>query len=124
MNRFTYIKNCIKSAVFLSSSSFVTDEQKEFILSAANKMMNEAWKVEYISYSKSFGGEFLDVQIRQFWHQMTNDLETENDLLVYSFNAIYGEEVNPPGIKGNVEITIQPNKSIETYRFKLSLEKS
>jgi hypothetical protein len=40
----------------------------------------------------------------------------------YSFQAIHGEEVNPPGQEGNVHISFQANRSIAYFGTTITIQ--
>jgi Na+-translocating ferredoxin:NAD+ oxidoreductase RnfG subunit len=109
-----YVKKCISAVSILATSSFVSQEEKEHILSATNKMLNEVWKVEYNSYKHT-----KEEQVKAFWNTIHTELECQLD--VYKFCAWFGETVNPPGIEGRVVLHVQPVNTAEKIVFELNL---
>ena len=109
-----YVKKCISSVSFLTSSSFVKDTERKYILKAAGKMLNQVWKVEYKSYT-----DHVQEQVKFFWDMIHTELENERS--VYRFTAWHGESVNPIGWVGNVVLHVQPNKSVNLLLFKLTI---
>ena len=87
MTRKDYIKQCITSAIFLvvgcniTSAIFLVagykyENQSDCILSRANDMLSNVWKVEYKSYTCH-----KDLQAAVFWDTICTELECEG--LVY-----------------------------------------
>lgn len=116
MGRSNYIKKCIAYSSFFVGSSMIDYSTKERILSAANVMMNEAWKIEYRSYKEPH----KQLQIQAFWDDIHTDLVSQGE--VYDMEARFGEDVNPPGEEGNVFVWVQPNASVARHTFRLSIK--
>lgn len=106
MKRKDYVKQCITSATFLVAGC-KSKEQSYCIFSRANDMLNDVWKVEYKSYT-----HYKDLQTKAFWDTIQTELECEG--LVYSCIARWEKN-------GNVEIQVQPNRSVMWCIFKLKI---
>lgn len=117
-NRKDLIKKYISASTLLAQSSMIDTPTKDRIISAANVIMNEIWKIEYKSFETD--DKLRDIQIRQFWSDIHTELVSTKE--VYGFIAYFGETVNPPGEKGNVVIYVKPNKLMEQFVYRLSLK--
>jgi len=106
MTRKDYVKQCITSAAFLVAGC-KSEEQSDCILSRANDMLNNVWQVEYKSYICH-----KDLQTKAFWDWICTELECEG--LVHTCIAWWEKN-------GNVEVQVQPNRSVMWCIFKLKI---
>ena len=113
-----YAIQCIESSCFMAASSFVSESEKNSILCAANKMLNEVWKVECRSNNVLSKDQRM-VMIGKFWDYVHTKLESEQK--VHKFRAIWDETVNPPDREGVVVINVQPRGRAEWFVFNLTL---
>jgi hypothetical protein len=100
MGRERYVVSTIESTAWLVGSH-ADKAHTNAILERATEMLVRAWTCEY-NVSK---GEHC--RIFAFWDAVAGSL---NKSIVYSFQAAFGEIVNPPGDVGNVRLTFQSNK--------------
>jgi hypothetical protein len=113
MSRVDYAIKTVASAAHLLAScqdSHVTDT----IMARATQMLNNVWSVEYRAL-KATAPEHLPSAIKAFWDAVSAGLVTTIDRHCYSFQAIHGEEVNPPGQEGNVHIAFQANGCVSYF---------
>jgi len=110
-----YLKKYINTLITIHSCS-PEYEHLNSILDLLTEKMCEIWHYEY----KSFDVKHRKLLIQDYWNQIHTELESQQD--VYKFTAIFGEEVNPPGSEGNVELWIQPNHSAQYLKIKLQIK--
>jgi hypothetical protein len=88
-------------------------QQADKVMERLTDMLNSVWDVEYRS------GSGHEPAIKAFWDAIHTLLVTTER--VSNFRAVYGEEVNPPGVRGVVHVQFQPRGSVLWLLVKLQL---
>jgi len=120
MSRELYMVKTVASAAHLLASC-VDVHQIDTIMARMTEMLNAVWEVEHRAIEAIALSENRRVATKAFWDAVSYELVCTVDKHCYSFLAVYGEEVNPPGTKGNVHITFQANRSVSFFLTKLKL---
>jgi hypothetical protein len=111
MSRDRYVVHTIESTAWLLGSC--ADKAKtNAILERAHEMLSNVWTCEY-KFSKGEPG-----LIFAFWDAVAGSL---NKSIVYSFQALTGEQVNPPGEVGNVRLTFQASQAARYLIIQIGL---
>jgi hypothetical protein len=115
-----YIIKTVAAAAHLCGSC-PDPGQIDSVMARATDMLNSVWTPCYKRFERETPPEHLNVALAVFWDHISYELVATTAKHVYFFRAIYGEEVNSPGEKGNVHISIQPNNSAHLLVTKLKL---
>lgn len=120
MSRANYaIKTIASAAHLLGSCSNVG--QIDAIVIRMNDMLVNVWGVEHRALKANTPKQHLPVAIQAFWDSVSAGLVTVTDAPCYSFQAIYGEEANPPGWEGVVHIRFQASRSVTFFYTTLTI---
>lgn len=120
MSRIHYVVKTIASAAHLLASC-ADLHQIDTIMARTTAMLNAVWEIEHRAIEAIALSENRRVATKAFWDAVSYELVCTLDKHCYSFLAVHGEEVNPPGTKGNVHISFQANQSVSFFLTKLSL---
>lgn len=90
------------------------------VLGRAQTMIERVWSVEYRNLKSKTLQANLPVAIKVFWDEVSRLLVTTEDRHCYFFQAIHGEEANPPGVEGRVQITFKANNSAQLFSLCVS----
>ena len=121
MSRANYAIKTVASAAHLLASC-EDDHVTNTIMARATQMLNSVWGIEHSNLKATTPPEHLPIAIKAFWDEVSFGLVCTTDKHCYRFQAIHGEEVNPPGQEGNVHIQFQANRSIAYFVTTLSIQ--
>ncbi|MGV0949258.1 MAG: hypothetical protein ACOYB3_01205 [Azonexus sp.] len=121
MSRTNYAIKTVASAAHLLASC-QDDHVTNTIMARTTQMLNNVWKVEHSNLKATTPPEHLPIAIRAFWDEVSAGLVTTIDRHCYSFQAIHGEQVNPPGQEGNVHIQFQAYHTVSFFVTTLSIQ--
>jgi len=121
MSREHYTAKTVASAAHLLESC-ADAGQIDTIMARMTEMLNNVWDFEYRKLKRENAPVALPVMCRVFWDKVAYELVCTVDKLVYSFMAVYGEEVNPPGQEGNVHISFRANGCVSFFVTQLKLK--
>ena len=116
-----YTIKTVASAAHLLASC-LDSQTTDVVMARATHMLNSVWTVKHRALKASTPPEYLPIAIKAFWDEVSAGLVTTIDHHCYTFQAIHGEEVNPPGQEGNVHISFQAYRSVSYFVANLKLQ--
>jgi len=118
----SYVVKTFESAAHLLGGS-ASNTHVCAIMERITFMLNRLWFVQHRRIEEMCPPSLIDgyrVLVGEFWNKVSEELVTQKKL--YSFEAVYGVEVNPPGERGNVHISFQANNSVQFFTLKLDVK--
>jgi hypothetical protein len=92
------------------------EEQREAIIARVESLLEDGWS-KVFKQSLLMPDPKMEWQI--FWDSVAQELKSNGK--VHTFFVHYGENVNPPGDRGNVRFSIQPKVGDDVFWIRLKL---
>lgn len=101
----------IRSIAFLAPKC---REHSDMIATCGFKYADYLWEWQYRTFKKQTEGdtEKLNLLVETYWNEIGFQVVKTIEAPLYSFRAITGPTVNPPGKEGCVQLICQPTKSL------------